>query len=224
MFHITPSHTTAPASESRGELRRLIHLFAAGELDAAFPVEGGQVVGRHPRGLDEAGDVLGQQPVHPAGRAADELVGRGAEEHRGRLAEVLEAEHALGRVAHLEDHAGDVVGERPQAGFALAQGLFGLALLAAVAGFAQLPLDGRDQAVELVLAEVVVGAGAHRGDRLVFLHHAGDDDEGQVEGQVLQQRSAAWALKPGRLWSHRIRSQCSADSASCISASDITWR
>ena len=62
---------------------------------------------------------------------------------------------------------------------------FGAEALVALAGVGELAFDGREQALEVALKDVVVGAGAHGIDGGDFVDGAGDDDEGKIDAAVL---------------------------------------
>ena len=66
-----------------------------------------------------------------------------------------------------------------------AQGLFGVELKATGARFAYLALDGRNQPREVLLGDIVMGAGAHRIDGSLFADGAGHDDEGDVASHAV---------------------------------------
>ena len=92
------------------------------------------------------------------------------------------------------DEVGGVLDQRPKALLALAQRPFRLGTSAAHLGFAQLALDRRDQARQLVLADVVVGARLHAADRHLLADLAGDDDDRhvrRVRADHLQRRAGA---------------------------------
>jgi hypothetical protein len=148
--------------------------------------------------IDQAGrqDLLsaeGQQLAREAGRAL------------GRLLDLIELEaHVAGRPVAIDCQPGkaqdcgeqvvEVVGDaagQPADRFHLLRllqlpldGLPDLALfprLAPQLGVAELPVDGRGEAGEVVLEHVVVSAGAHRLDGGLLADRARHDDEGVVD-------------------------------------------
>ena len=119
--------------------------------------------------------IVGMDAVLKSG--AEEVVGAVAEEalHRGALIE---------NVASGIDHRGDVGGvldERAETALVLAQCLLRLPPRGALARFAQLALDGRDQPRRVALHDVVVRAGLHRLHRHFLADGAGEDDERDVQ-------------------------------------------
>ena len=99
-------------------------------------------------------------------------------------------EQAFGGAVGVEDAAGGVGDEEAErhgfdeaveAVFGGAECALGGELFAAVVGFPELALDGGDEACEVLLGDVILGAGAHGFDRGGLAHGAGEHDEGDVE-------------------------------------------
>ena len=70
----------------------------------------------------------------------------------------------------------------------VADALFGLRSLAPHFGIAQLAVDRRNEAVEIVLDDVVVGAVLHRVDRDLFADRAGHENERHFQAAVAHHR------------------------------------
>ena len=85
-----------------------------------------------------------------------------------RLLQSIEEQRAVGKIGQRV-----VIGE-------IGDALVGQVTLAPHRGFAQFPLDGRRQPLEVVLHDVVVRAGSHRGHGGVFADRAGDKNERQI--------------------------------------------
>ncbi len=86
------------------------------------------------------------------------------------------------------DDADDIrVDEVPQVRLFFAQLGFGAPVLGAQAAVAQLALHRGGQPLEVLLDQIVGGAGAHRLHRGLFADGAGDDDEGNIELGLLHQ-------------------------------------
>ena len=75
-------------------------------------------------------------------------------------------------------------GKRAEPGAGIAQLLFGLAMFAARPGIAEFALDGRSQAGEAALDQIIMRAGLHGGNRLVFADGTGDDEEGEIDAAL----------------------------------------
>ena len=107
--------------------------------------------------------------------------------------ELAEAEdHGQEVVEVVRDAAGEAADglhalRMPQAVLGGLQGGVRAALHAPVGRFAQLALHRGTEAPQVVLQDVVVGAGAHRLDGRVLADGARDDDEGDVGIVIAQQ-------------------------------------
>ena len=86
-----------------------------------------------------------------------------------------------------EHHVAGVLEQFPVALLARAQGVLGAAALAPLGRLPQLALDGGQQAAELILHHVVVGARPHQPDRAVLADLSRDDDERKVEPRGLHE-------------------------------------
>ena len=173
-----------------------------GELlfgDGGFRVEDGDA-DEDVDGLPGVGDadafegLGGDGGLRGVVEALAEVAERGAEvseaDEAGDDAAAGIAEQALEGGVGIDDPAGHFADEEAErhgldeaveAGFAFAEGALGGDLEATGGGFLELALEGGDEADEILLGDVVVGAGAHGFNGGLFGDSAGHHDEGDVE-------------------------------------------
>jgi hypothetical protein len=155
----------------RTDGREVTHLDHEVALAGRDPLE----QGGHRRHVVRVGQVVRAQP--------DDLLARTAHD----LAEALVDRQQAAVERRLHDADRDLAQDRAQALLALLHLGQRLAPLAPDVGLAQLALHGRHQPGQVVLEDVVVGAGLHRGHRQLLADAPRHDDERQVDAQLLHE-------------------------------------
>ena len=152
-------------------------------------------------GVADAGYDAQVVPCRP-GRAPDPLFAR----HPERRAPSLVHVQVAAIVILDRGDEGTGIHERVEALFAVDQFKLGAAQAGAGAGIVQFALQCGRQARQIVLHDVIIGAGFHDGDRHLLADGAGDQDEGGVAVLQSAQGQCIHAVKAqhGKVRQHHI--------------------
>ena len=141
-------------------------------------------------GREDAVGILRVDDPHPQIRIVLELPGAVAR-HPLDLGAREQGDVAFLRLLGSRDHVGrgrHRLDEPAVALLARGEGVLGPADRPPIPGFPEFPLDGREETMQVVLQDVVVGARPERLDDLILAHRSGDHDACAVEAMVDQGR------------------------------------
>jgi hypothetical protein len=187
----------------------------------AFPVEQRALGGRLAQGVFQALALFAVEGVEQPGGGGQQMLLLEAEQFLAAFADEQEAEFALGIAPQVEQHAGQVGGQRVEAGLAFVEHFQRGAVVGAMARFAHFALDAgiKRSSRSASITSRAPAFMARCSER--FVRRAGDQDQRQVEAasSIWRRHSAAKARKPPGKIEHgvpRLVGKRGAQGGSCL--------